>query len=128
MSYDDFLSDLVSLELLKHKQKNLEWYFKCWYSTRNVNFTNMYTRRQDTVAQYIAMQPILDLCEQSTQRLGVRVSRRWWEQEGIDLEMEKERAAESTTTDLESEAESEAESEEGWGEISASSGVSGSSG
>ena len=41
------------------------------------------TRRQNTVAQYIATRPILDLCEQATQRLGERVSRRWWEQEGI---------------------------------------------
>ena len=40
------------------------------------------------------------------------------------METAKERAAESTTT----ESESELESEEGWGEISASSGLSGSSG
>ena len=69
------------------------------------------TRRQNTVAEYIATRPILDLCERATQRLGARVSRRWWEQEGIDLETAKERAAESTTTN----SESEAESEEGWG-------------
>ena len=71
------------------------------------------TRRQNTVAQYISTRPIMDLCERSTQRLGVRVHRRWWEKEGIDLETEKGRATE--TTDLESEAEAEAESEEGWG-------------
>ena len=69
------------------------------------------TRRQNTVAQYIATRPILELCERATQRMGVRVSRRWWEQEGIDLETAKERVAESTMTD----SESEAESEEGWG-------------
>ena len=56
------------------------------------------------------------------------MSRRWWDQKGIDLETAKENAAESTTTDLDSEVESEAESEEGWGKVSASSGVSGSSG
>ena len=55
------------------------------------------------------------------------MSRRWWEQEGKDLDTAKERAAESTTTELELEEEYEAESEEGWGEVSASSGVSGSS-
>ena len=49
----------------------------------------------------------MDLCGQSTQRMGARVSQRWWDQEGIDLETEKERAAESTTKDSESEAESE---------------------
>ena len=36
------------------------------------------TRRQKTVAQYIATQPILDLYEQATWRLGERVPRRWW--------------------------------------------------
>ena len=34
------------------------------------------TRRQNTVTQYIATQPILDLCERATQRVGARVSRR----------------------------------------------------
>ena len=32
------------------------------------------TRRQNMVAQYIATQPILDLCERATQRVGERVS------------------------------------------------------
>ena len=78
------------------------------------------TRRQNTVAQYISTWPILDLCERSTQRVGARVSRWWWEQEGIDLEAGKERAAEAiamnseSESDSKSEAESEAESEEGW--------------
>ena len=47
------------------------------------------TRRQNTVAQYIATRPIMDLCERATQSMGARVSRRWWEQEEIDLETEK---------------------------------------
>ena len=75
------------------------------------------TRRQNTVAQYIATQPILDLCERATQRRGVRVSWRWRKQEGIDIKAAKERAAGAIGTDseleLESAAESEAESEEG---------------
>ena len=49
------------------------------------------TRRQNTVAQYIATRPILDLCERATQRMGARVYQRWWEKEGIDLEAAKER-------------------------------------
>ena len=57
----------------------------------------MVTRRQNTVAQYIATEPIMDLCERATQRLGVRVSRRWREQDGIDLEGSKKRASETTT-------------------------------
>ena len=55
------------------------------------------TRRQNTVAQYIATRPILDLCEKYARRQGVRVSRWWWEQAGIDLEGAKNRAAEAAT-------------------------------
>ena len=36
------------------------------------------TRSQNMVAKYIATRPILDLCERATQRLGARVSWRWW--------------------------------------------------
>ena len=35
------------------------------------------TRRQKTVAQYIATQLILDLCKRATWRPGARVSRQW---------------------------------------------------
>ena len=89
---------------------------------------------QNTVAQYIATRPILDLYEQATQREGARVSWRCWYQEGIDLKAVKERAAEALTTDSESEleveleAEVEAEPEVGGEGRSTSSGVSGSSG
>ena len=92
------------------------------------------TRKQNTVAQYIAMQPILDLCDQAKQRAGARVSWRSWDQKGIDLKTAKERAADALATDLESEAELEAgveveaEPEVEGEERSTSSGVSGSSG
>ena len=43
------------------------------------------TRRQNTVTQYIATQPILDIFEGSSRRTGVWVSLRWWEQGGLDL-------------------------------------------
>ena len=36
------------------------------------------TRSQNTVAQYIATQPIMYLCERSARRPGTWVSRRWW--------------------------------------------------
>ena len=36
------------------------------------------TRRQNTVARYIATRKILDLCEQSNQRPGARVYLWWW--------------------------------------------------
>ena len=51
------------------------------------------TRRQKTVAQYVATQTIMDLCERSTRRPGARVSRRWWEQDGLYMEGAKKRAA-----------------------------------
>ena len=51
------------------------------------------TRRQNTVAQYIAMRLILDLYERYVRRPGAWVSLKWWEQDGIDLEGERERAA-----------------------------------
>ena len=44
------------------------------------------TNRQNTVAQYIATQTLLDLCEGAKQRGGARVTRRWWDQKGIDWE------------------------------------------
>ena len=48
------------------------------------------------VTQYIATQPILDLCEQSTLRPGVRVSQQWWEQAGLDLEGGEEKGGRSS--------------------------------
>ena len=38
-------------------------------------------KRQNTAAQYIVTQPIIDLCEEAVQWPGTRVSKRWWEQE-----------------------------------------------
>ena len=71
----------------------------------------MVTSRQNTVAQYIVTRPILDLCEQAIRRPGARVSRRWWDQAGIDLEGAKKRAAETTTrSETDSEEESDVES------------------
>ena len=42
--------------------------------------------RQNMVAQYIVVQPILDLCEEAVWRTGKWVVKSWWEQEGLDLE------------------------------------------
>ena len=77
------------------------------------------TRRKNTVAQYIATRPILDLCERSARRPGARVSRRWWEHAVIELEEAKKRAAEATT-------DSESNSDSGGEESSGASGSSGS--
>ena len=36
------------------------------------------SRHQNTVAHYIAAQPILDLCLEEEQRPGVWVPKQWW--------------------------------------------------
>ena len=73
-----------------------------WYYTslreamREAGFVDIQksiTNRQNTVAQYIATRPIMDLCERTTQRGGARVSRRWWDQEGIDPKAAQELAS-----------------------------------
>ena len=76
--------------------------------------------RQNTVAQYIATRPLLDLCEGTNQIGGARVSRRWWDQKEIDWEKTKARVAET-------DSESETDTEEEEARITAS-GVRGSSG
>ena len=83
------------------------------------------TRRKNTAAQYIATRTIMDLCERSTRRPRARVSRKWWEQAGINLEREKKRAAEAATvSDLESDSDSNVDP----GGEDESRGASGSSG
>ena len=74
-------------------------------------------RRQNTVAQYIATRPLLDLCEGARPREGARVTLRWWEQSGIDWEKAKAKRTETETTsgsetgtDTEGEEEREEES------------------
>ena len=51
--------------------------------------------RQNTAAQYIATQPLLDLHEGTNQIGGARVSRRRWYQKEINREKEKARLAET---------------------------------
>ena len=41
-------------------------------------------QRQNTVAQFVAMRPILVLCEGTERRGGTRFPQRWWEQTGIE--------------------------------------------
>ena len=45
--------------------------------------------RQNTVAQYIATRPLLDLCEGARAREGARVPMWWWNQTDIDWETAK---------------------------------------
>ena len=55
-------------------------------------------RRQNTVAQYIATRPLLDLCEGARHREGVRVTLRWWEQSVIDWDKAKAKEMETEST------------------------------
>ena len=66
-------------------------------------------RRQNTVAQYISTQPLLDLCKGVKQREGARVTMRWRDQTGIYWEKAKARGAE---TESESESSTDTEGEE----------------
>ena len=74
-------------------------------------------RRQNTVAQYIATQPLLDRCVGARAREGAKVTLRGWEQAGIDWEKAKAKGTEKemtagteTGTDTEGEEEREEES------------------
>ena len=78
---------------------------------KKAGFTDVRTsinRRQNTVAQYIATRPLLDLCKGATQQGGARVTMRWWGQKGIDWEKAKARGAE-TESEFESEKDMEGE-------------------
>ena len=80
--------------------------------------------RQNTVAQYIATRPLLDLCKGTTKIGGARVSMRWWDQKGIDWEKEKARGAD-TESESELELETDMEEEEAQNSDSGESGSSG---
>ena len=78
---------------------------------KEAGFTDVRTsinRRQNTVAQYIATRPLLDLCKGAAKRGGARVTIRWWDQNGIDWEKAKARGAE-TESKYESEKDMEGE-------------------
>ena len=79
-------------------------------------------RRQNTVAQYIATRPPLELCKGAKQREGGRVTMRWWDQTGIDWEKEKARG---TETESEYESGTGMEGEEAWDIESRANGSSG---
>ena len=92
---------------------------------KGAGFTDVRTsinRRQNTVAQYIATRPLLDLCEGVFQRGRTRVTISWWDQKGIDWEKAK---AWGEETESESEPETDTEGE---ATRVSDSGASGSSG
>ena len=79
-------------------------------------------RKQNTITQYIATRPLMDLCERTTHIGGARVTMRWWDQKGIDWGKAKSMGAE---TESESEPDTDMEGEE---TRYSGSGASGSSG
>ena len=80
--------------------------------------------RQNRIAQYITTQPLLDLCEGTTQIGGASVAMGWWDQKGIDWKKAKARGAE-TESESESESETDMEEEEARNSDSGESGSSG---
>ena len=50
--------------------------------------------RQNTIALYIATHPILELYMVSKQQPGAQVTRRWLDQDGLDLGLKEGRTAE----------------------------------
>ena len=73
---------------------------------------------KNNASQYITTRPILELGLAAEQQSGAQVTRRWWEQDGINLGQEYRRAEEQTG---EAEAEGEREGDtkmaamERWG-------------
>ena len=65
---------------------------------------------QNTVAHYIATWTIMEICLAAERRPRVRVSMRWWEQNGIDL------GKGDTWTEMDTEGEGEDDDEEGEAE------------
>ena len=60
----------------------------------------------------IATRPIMDLCLAAKCRPVPRIYKRWWEQDGVDMEGRREAAQEAERTELEEETgETEAETE-----------------
>ena len=96
------------------RQPRRGWDGKCSYPSlegamREAGFKDIrtsITNRQNTVAQYISMRPLLELCEGAKHIGGERVARRWWDQKGINWDTEKARVAK---VDLESETNTEEE-------------------
>ena len=67
--------------------------------------------RQNTVAQYIATRPLLDLCEGARAREGARMPMRWWNQTDIDWEAAKTKGGGETDSTSRSESKTDGEEE-----------------
>ena len=84
------------------RDKDGEWHYPSLEGAmKEAGLTDIRTsilRRQNTVAQYIATRPLLDLCEGARAREGAKVPLRWWEQAGIDREKSEAKGVETDMT------------------------------
>ena len=98
------------------KGRDGKWHYPSLQgATKEAGLTDVRTsinRRQNTVAQYIATRPLLDLCEGVKQREGARVTLRWWDQLSIDWEKAK-----AKETEIESASYSDSGSDTEGGEV-----------
>ena len=84
------------------RAKDGDWYYPSLEGAmREAGLTDIrksIANRQNTVVQYIATRPLLDLCEGSRAREGAKVPMRWWNQADIDWETEKDKGVEQDST------------------------------
>ena len=84
------------------RAKNGDWYYPSLEGAmREAGMTDirkLIANRQNTVAQYIATRPLLDLCEGARAREGAKVPMRWWDQADIDWETVKAKGVEQDST------------------------------
>ena len=84
------------------RAKNGDWYYPSLEGAmREAVLTDIrksIANRQNTVAQYIAKRPLLDLCEGARAREGARVTMRWWDQADIDWETAKANGVDQDST------------------------------
>ena len=72
------------------RERDGDWYYPSIEGAmREAGLTDIrksIQKRQNTIAQYIATRPLLDLCEEARAREGAKVPLWWWDQAGIDWE------------------------------------------
>ena len=82
--------------------KHGEWYYPSLEGAmREAGLTDIrksIANRQNTVAQYIAKQPLLDLCEGARAREGEKAPMRSWNQADIDWETAKSKGVDTDST------------------------------
>ena len=85
------------------REKDEDWHYPSLEGgMQEAGLTDIRTsilKRQNTVAQYIATRPLLDLCEGARAREGAKVPLRWWDQAGVDWETAKSKGVETDRTD-----------------------------